>query len=128
MYPRASKYLREFLLHYLGYKQNSECQRGAEQNDGTNKWKADSGMTVREERHRNTNRAKQDHIIHADTDETRIIQCWNRNFACFKCKEQTEDELKAVKSIEHNNPHCEMGPLAFLTAENSLVIAIVRNL
>ena len=85
-------------------------------------------MAVGEKRHRDTDCAQEDHIIHADADQTRIIQSWNGDFAGFKCKEQSKDEQKAMEGVKHDYPHGEMRPYTLLPVKDCLVITIVRKL
>lgn len=85
-------------------------------------------MAVGEKWHRDTHCAQQNHIVHADADQTRIIQSWNGDFAGFKCKEQSKNEQQAVEGVKHDYPHGEMRPYALLPVKNCLVITIVRDL
>ena len=85
-------------------------------------------MAVGEKRHRDTDCAQENHIIHADADQTRIIQSWNGDFAGFKCKEQSKDEQKAMEGVKHDYPHGEMRSDTLLPVKDCLVITIVRKL
>ena len=85
-------------------------------------------MALGEERHRDTKGAQQNYVVHADADQTRIVQCWNGNLAGFKSKEQSKDEQKAVEGVKHDYPHGKMRANTLLAAENCLVITVVGNL
>lgn len=85
-------------------------------------------MAVGEKRYRDSHCAQENHIIHADADQTRIIQSWNGDFAGFERKEQSKDEQKAMEGIKHDYPYSEMRPYALFPVKDCLVITIVRKL
>ena len=85
-------------------------------------------MAVGEKRHRDTDCTQENHVIHADTDQTRIIQSWNGDFPGFKCKEQSKDEQKAMEGVKHGYPHGEMRSDTLLPVKDCLVITIVGKL
>lgn len=85
-------------------------------------------MAVGEKRYRDPHCAQENHIIHADADQTRIIQSWNGDFAGFERKEQSKDEQKAMEGIKHDYPYSEMRPYALFPVKDCLVITIVRKL